>query len=126
MLQKPRRTAKVRKAAPAGSAAKRVFDPMVAAGAAVYVRARDLPRLIALWPHELADESLAGRRRILAKLRRALRAERRRGLAAHWSYDLNRHLGLLSAYKGELAALTRIEREAQANCTRRAKPSGRR
>ena len=29
---------------------------MVEAGAGCYVRARDLPRLIALWPHELADE----------------------------------------------------------------------
>lgn len=125
MLQKPRRTGKLRKPAADRSAAKRVFGPMVDAGATAYERGRDLPRLIALWPHELADESLAGRRRILAKLRRALRAERRRGLAAHWSYDLNRHLGLLSAYKGELAALTRIELGIQPNCTRRAKESAR-
>lgn len=85
------------------------------------VRPRDLPKLIALWPHELADESPEGRRFVLAKLRRALRAERRLGLAGHWSYDLNRHLGLLSAYKGEFAALNRSRREAQPNCTRRSK-----
>ncbi|HAH63923.1 MAG TPA: hypothetical protein DCL72_00255 [Rhizobiales bacterium] len=60
----------------------------------------------------------------LMKLRRALRAERRRGLAGHWSYDLNRHLGLLSAYKGELARL-RLERlKAQPNCTRRGRDFG--
>jgi len=54
---------------------------MTAPAAATYLRSRDLPKLIALWPHDL-----------LAKLRRAPRAERRRGLAGHWSYDLNRHL----------------------------------
>jgi hypothetical protein len=46
----------------------------------------------------------------LAKLRSALRAERRRALSGHWSYDLNRHLGLLSAYKGEMAWLSRLKR----------------
>jgi hypothetical protein len=56
------------------------------------------------------DESQEGMFRVLGKLRRALRAERRRGLAGHWSYDLNRHLGLLSAYKGELAGL-RLSRQ---------------
>jgi hypothetical protein len=90
---------------------------MAEADAAAYLRARDLPKVIALWPHELADHSLEGRRRVLAKLRSALRAERRRALSGHWSYDLNRHLGLLSAYKGELAGLSRLE--AQPNCTRR-------
>jgi len=65
-----------------------------------------LPKLIALWPHELDDHSKGGSLNVLAKLRRALRAERRRALAGHWSYDLNRHLGLLSAYKGELARLS--------------------
>lgn len=69
-----------------------------------------LPKLIALWPHEIDDESSEGCRHILAKLRSALRAERRRALSGHWSYDLNRHLGLLSAYKGELAGLSRLER----------------
>jgi len=90
---------------------------MAEAGAAAYLRARDLPKLIALWPHELDDHSPEGCRRVLVKLRSALRAERRRALSGHWSYDLNRHLGLLSAYKGELAGLSRLE--AQPNCTRR-------
>ena len=82
---------------------------------------RVLPRLIALWPRELSDESPEGHRHALAKLRRALRAERRRGLAGHWSYDLNRHLGLLSAYRGERALLERAERTAQPKPTRRGK-----
>ena len=92
--------------------AKRSFGTMAAAGTAAYLRSCDLLKLIALWPHELDDESQEGMFRVLAKLRRALRAERSRGLAGHWSYDLNRHLGLLSAYKGELAALRASRRQA--------------
>jgi hypothetical protein len=60
--------------------------------------------VIPLWPSELDDDSHDGRRRILAKLRRALRAERRRGLAGHWTYDLARHVALLQVYRLELAA----------------------
>lgn len=123
MLKRGRWTKHLRAPAPDRDAVKRVFGPTVEAGAVAYLRARDLPKLIALWPHELADESPEGRRRILAKLRRALRAERRRGLAAHWSYDLNRHIGLLSAYKGELAALAGAEKIAQRTCKR--EPGGR-
>lgn len=58
-----------------------------------------------MWPQEIEDRSETGRLHLLAKLRRALRAERRRARANHWSYDLNRHLGLLSVYKSELADL---------------------
>ena len=72
--------------------AARIFGAMAAAGAKAYSRARDLPKLIALWPHELDDESAEGCRLVLGKLRRALRAERRRATSGHWSYDLNRHL----------------------------------
>jgi len=92
--------------------AKRTFGTMAAAGTAAYLRSCDLPKLIALWRHELYDESQEGMFHVLAKLHRALRAERSRGLAGHWSYDLNRHLGLLSAYKGELAALRASRRKA--------------
>jgi hypothetical protein len=83
---------------------------MAKAGSRYYVRPRDLPKLIALWPCELEDASEAGSLRIIAKLRRALRAERRRALSGHWSYDLNRHLGLVSTYEGELARLSRAKR----------------
>ena len=81
--------------------AKRMFATMAAAGAKAYSRARDLPKLIALWPHELDDASAEGCRLVLGKLRRALRAERRRARSGHWSYDLNRHLALVTAYKAE-------------------------
>jgi hypothetical protein len=85
--------------------AMRLFGAGVRDGAAAYVRSRDLPALIALWPQELADESADGALRVLAKLRQALRAERVRARGGHWSYDLNRHLALLSAYRAELARL---------------------
>ena len=85
--------------------AETVYGTMAAAGAKEYVRSRDLPGLISLWPAEIADFSAEGSLLILIKLRQALRAERRRGSAGHWSYDLNRHLGLWSAYKAELVRL---------------------
>jgi hypothetical protein len=72
---------------------------------AAYDRRRILARLLPLWPHELEDESPEGRRRILAKLRRALRAERRRGIAGHWTYDLARHVELLWVYREETNAM---------------------
>jgi hypothetical protein len=64
-----------------------------------------IAKVLALWPHEIEDESLSGRERILAKLRQALRAERRRGLSGHWTYDLGRHVELLRVYREELAAV---------------------
>jgi hypothetical protein len=46
----------------------------------------DLNEALAAAPEE--------RRRIISKLMRRLRRERQRGLARHWSYDLNRHIAL--------------------------------
>lgn len=76
-----------------------------------YERRRELPRIVPLWPHELEDESLPGRRRIVAKLARLLRAERRRGIAGHWTYDLSRHVELLRVYRLERTLLQLFEAE---------------
>lgn len=73
-----------------------------------YQRQKDLPRLLPLWPQELADASLPGRLAILAKLRRALRTERQRGIAGHWAYDLARHDALLRAYRHEQCDATAL------------------
>jgi hypothetical protein len=70
-----------------------------------YDRRTELPRILPLWPHELNDATPEGRQRVLAKLRHALRTERRRGIAGHWTYDLARHVELLRVYRLELAAL---------------------
>lgn len=48
------------------------------------------------------DDVLAGgaaaRNRARGKLRRLIERERMKGAARHWSYDLNRHIALKSAY----------------------------
>ena len=62
-------------------------------------------QLLPLWPRELADKTLAGRGKRVALLRKALRAERQRGLAGHWTYDLARHWGLLRWYRIEVIEL---------------------
>lgn len=69
-----------------------------------YCRSRDLKRLLPMWPSEIEDHSVEGKCRLLAKLRRALREERRRGLAGHWAYDLARHAALFRAYRAEVGA----------------------
>jgi hypothetical protein len=70
-----------------------------------YDRDAELPRILPLWPHEVEDDTPQGRARIVVRLRRALRAERRRGISGHWTYDLARHAELLRVYRLELAAL---------------------
>ena len=87
------------------AAAGRSVTIAIAGGAELYDRARHLPRLIPVGPDDIADESPAGRRAILARLARALRAERNRGRAGHWTYDLNRHIGLKQAYAAERQGL---------------------
>jgi hypothetical protein len=71
--------------------------------AAGYQRGRDLPKLLPLWPHEMALASAGDHARLLARMRRALRIERQRGIAGHWAYDLARHAQLLRAYRAETA-----------------------
>lgn len=73
-----------------------------------YERTRDLPGLLPLWPSEAADASEEGRLRVLAKLKSALRAERARGAAGHWTYDLTRHAQLAAAYAAEREALRNV------------------
>jgi hypothetical protein len=69
------------------------------------VRARDLPKLIGLWPHELEDQSPEGCRLCWASCAARLGPRDARGTSGHWSYDLNRHLAVVSAYKAELERL---------------------
>jgi hypothetical protein len=71
----------------------------------IRARAKLLTSLLPLWPAEIEDVSIEGRMRLVAVLERALRAERRRGLAGHWTYDLARHMQLLEAYRSETRAL---------------------
>jgi hypothetical protein len=83
----------------------RAVEHATAPGDPAYERQRHLPRLVPIGPDELADATPRGRRRVLYRLARALRGERARGRAGHWTYDLDRHLGLIQAYRAERAAL---------------------
>jgi hypothetical protein len=90
----------------AGSAS--AWARIVETGAAGYERSRHLPRVLPVGTAELTDLSREGRRRTVARLARALRAERMRGRAGHWTYDLNRHIALAQAYESERRLLERM------------------
>jgi len=81
-----------------------------------------IARVLPVWPHELEDTSQSARQRILAKLRRALRAERQRGVSWHWTYDLARHVQLLRVYRQELAALRSASATAAGQADHRDQP----
>jgi hypothetical protein len=81
------------------------FDAVIRSGAAAFRPERHLPRVLPGGETELADRSPEGRQRTVARLARALRAERVRGRAGHWTYDLNRHIALAQAYEHELQRL---------------------
>ncbi len=80
----------------------RAMRLLIDKGACRYDRDRHLVRLLGgnseLWREAEGDPALN-----IAKLKRALRSQRQLGRAGHWSYDLNRHFGLLQALKAELA-----------------------
>ena len=89
--------------------AARTIARATRAGVEAYDRKRHLPRVLPIGPDEIADESPTARRAVLARLARALRAERNRGRAGHWTYDLNRHIALRQAYMAERQMLRRLE-----------------
>ncbi|MFA5901497.1 MAG: hypothetical protein WC829_20540 [Hyphomicrobium sp.] len=78
-------------------------DPAAKDRHPAYQRRRDLPGLLPLWPHEMQPADLTEHARLLARMRRALRVERQRGLAGLWAYNLARHVQLLRAYRAETA-----------------------
>lgn len=84
-------------------AARASLSVLLETGASTYDRRRHLARLIPLMPGEIESRDPRTRRAILARLARALRAERNRGRAGHWTYDLNRHIALRQAYSAERA-----------------------
>jgi hypothetical protein len=88
--------------------AKRALAGAVKAGALAYDRGRDLPGLIRFDP--LADPLDTATETILARLERALRAERTRARSGHWTYDLNRHIALRQAYVAEKEKLAKLRR----------------
>lgn len=75
-----------------------------------YDRTKQLTKLVGLWPHELQDCTEAGTLHIIGLLQKALRGERHRGQAGHWTYDLNRHVALNEALREEQARLKILQR----------------
>jgi hypothetical protein len=84
-------------------------------------RSRELARLVGLWPAEIADVSPGGRARLIRKLEFVLKAERRRGRAGHWTYDLARHAALARVLRRERAALAALGHDAR-GATHKAAP----
>jgi Family of unknown function (DUF6477) len=74
-------------------------------GADAYDRDRMLPRLLPVGPDEIGNVSIGGRLAIVRRLAKALRGERARGRAGHWTYSLDRHVGLHQAFAAETTAL---------------------
>lgn len=82
-------------------ATSRAVEATLMSGARQYRRSTMLHRLLpGLMLSEDADAAQTSAR-IIAAPREALRHERAR--AGHWTYDLNRHLGLAQALRAELA-----------------------
>jgi len=83
------------------STAYRAVDSVIANGGKAYDRGRMLVRVLPLGPDDISGNEPETTRRIVLKLASALRTERARGRAGHWTYDLNRHIGLVQARKAE-------------------------
>ena len=94
------------------------------AGPCQDARALHLSRLVPLWPSEIESRDLAAAQRVVAALERALRGERRRGRAGHWSYDMNRHMALAKALQAERARLADLRRNDTAQGKARLKTRG--
>ena len=79
----------------------RAMRMLIDKGAGRYDPDRHLGRLLGghgIWSPPAGDPA-----QTIARLKRALRSQRQLGKAGHWSYDLNRHFGLLQALKAERA-----------------------
>ena len=79
----------------------RAVRMLIDKGAERYDPDRHLDRL--LGGHSLWSPAAGDPAQTIARLKRALRSQRQLGRAGHWSYDLNRHFGLLQALKAERA-----------------------
>lgn len=96
----------------------RAVRMLIDKGAGRYDPDRHLDRLLGghgIWSPATDDPA-----QTIARLKRALRSQRQLGRAGHWSYDLNRHFGLLQALKAERAR-ARAETMAQTRAAAGAK-----
>ncbi|HEY8161999.1 MAG TPA: DUF6477 family protein [Methylocystis sp.] len=83
--------------------ARPALEAALTASLAGYDRLGALSRFHRLSRETIMSETPEAARAVLREIERALRVERaRRG---HWTYDLNRHIGLLVAHRAETARL---------------------
>lgn len=99
------------------SRARAALEGDIAAGAALYERAKILPRVLPMMAGQCAGPEPETTKRIVRRLADALRRERRLGRAGHWTYDLNRHIALAQAWKAESDALRANRRGARTGRT---------
>jgi hypothetical protein len=92
------------------AAARPALNSALDAGLAGYDRLDALSRFHRLSREIILSETPEAARAVLREIERALRVERARG--GHWSYDLNRHIALLVAYRAETSRLARLDRQA--------------
>lgn len=86
--------------------ARGALETTLSASAAAYRRTDFLRAFHRLSPETIRAETAEAAHAVLRELERALRSERAR--AGHWTYDLDRHIGLLVAYRAEQARARRI------------------
>lgn len=105
---------------------------MDAASREAFLRAREtehaaarqrvaLQLLVGLDLDDLRGTTADTRRRVAARLKRALERERICGLRRHWSYDLDRHIALKQALDG-LSGKETAPRPAESGKARRRSP----
>ena len=97
-------------------AAKQSAECGIEREAKLYVRGRDLPKLVALWPKEINDYSIPGTEHIVRRIRQVLGAYYALGLRKHWSHNVSRHVALAVALKAEKATLARLIEERRVAC----------
>ena len=86
--------------------ARQALAGAISSGLSAYDRAAALRRFPRLTHETICSETPCAARIILRELERALRGERAR--VGHWTYDLNRHIALVTAYRAEKARAGRI------------------
>lgn len=94
--------------------AARAVAATIRAGSIRYSRRMHLPRLLRLFRAEIPAAEPEATRFILGRLTVEARRERRRASAAHWTYDLNRHIALMQALEAERLHLADLMRRAGA------------
>lgn len=81
------------------ASARAAVDASLRRAASLYVRERDLPKLITVTEADIASGYVG----ICTKISIALDRERSRGAAGHWSYSMSRHMALKAALMAEVA-----------------------